>query len=77
MEKEIKKRFFPGQSSKIYKNAKNINICIVCIFREVDQHNNDSGEEVCSSEKDQALDRTGKLNSASVTYEICKQGQVL
>lgn len=34
MEKEMKKHFLPGQGSKIYKNA---NICIVCIFRVINQ----------------------------------------
>lgn len=34
MEKEMKKHFLLGQGSKMYKNA---NICILCIFRVINQ----------------------------------------
>lgn len=53
MEKETKKHFLPGQVTMHINmlKQKHLQMCIVCIFREIDHHNNDSGEEACSGGK--------------------------
>lgn len=49
MEKETKKHFPPGQViTYINMLKKTLKIGMVCIFKETDHYNNDSGEEACS-----------------------------